>query len=83
MSDVPCIVNGDSMEAWEEPIQTGDIPETGEVFDVIVVGGGPAGSAAAAYNALNGCKVLLIEKGVWPRDKICGCLLYTSPSPRD
>ena len=72
MSDVPWIVNGDSVEVWEEPIQTGDIPETGEVFDVIVVGGGPAGSAAAAYNALNGCKVLLIEKGVWPRDKICG-----------
>jgi len=39
---------------------------------VIVVGGGPGGSAAAAYNALNGCKVLLIEKEIWPRDKICG-----------
>ena len=37
MSDVPWIVNGDSVEVWEEPIQTGDIPETGEVFDVIVV----------------------------------------------
>ena len=24
------------------------------------------------YNALNGCKVLLIEKDVWPRDKVCG-----------
>ena len=64
--------NGDSMESWEEPIETGEVPEDGVVFDVIVVGGGPAGSAAAAYNALNGCKVLLIEKGVWPRDKICG-----------
>ena len=41
-------------------------------FDVIVVGGGPGGSAAAAYNALNGCKVLLIEKGIWPRDKFVG-----------
>ncbi|MCP4849681.1 MAG: FAD-dependent oxidoreductase, partial [Verrucomicrobiaceae bacterium] len=60
------------MEAWEGAIDTGGVPENGSVFDVIVVGGGPAGSAAAAYNAMNGCKVLLIEKGVWPRDKVCG-----------
>jgi flavin-dependent dehydrogenase len=37
-----------------------------------VVGGGPGGSAAAAYNAMNGCRVLLLEKGIWPRDKPCG-----------
>ena len=48
------------------------MPEDGSHFDVIVVGGGPGGSAAAAYNALNGSKVLLIEKDVWPRDKPCG-----------
>ena len=60
------------MNDWENPIDSGAIPESESHFDVIVVGGGPAGSAAAAYNALNGCKVLLIEKEVWPRDKICG-----------
>ena len=60
------------MEAWEQPIDTGEVPEDGSHFDVIVVGGGPGGSAAAAYNALNGSKVLLIEKDVWPRDKPCG-----------
>ena len=60
------------MDDWEGPIDTGSIPEDGSSFDVIVVGGGPSGSAAASYNALNGCKVLLIEKEVWPRDKICG-----------
>ena len=31
-------------------------------FDVIVVGGGPAGSSAARMVAENGCKVALIEK---------------------
>ena len=60
------------MEGWEGPIDTGEVPEDGSYFDVIVVGGGPSGSAAASYNAMNGCKVLLIEKEVWPRDKVCG-----------
>ena len=60
------------MESWEHPIDTGEAPEDGSHFDVIVVGGGPGGSAAAAYNALKGNKVLLIEKDVWPRDKPCG-----------
>ncbi len=31
-------------------------------YDVIVVGGGPAGSTAARYVALNGARVLLLEK---------------------
>ena len=41
-------------------------------FDVIVVGGGPAGSAAACYAADEGLKVLLLEKDNYPRDKVCG-----------
>lgn len=60
------------MESWEEPIDTGEVPPDESSFDMIVVGGGPCGSAAAAYNAMNGCKVLLIEKEIWPRDKPCG-----------
>jgi len=62
----------DRMESWDGPIDTGEIPADGSRFDVIVVGGGPSGSAAATYNAMNGCKVLLIEKEEWPRDKVCG-----------
>ena len=60
------------MEFWEKEIITGPVPENNSNFDMIVVGGGPAGSAAAGYAAMKGDKVLLVEKGVWPRDKICG-----------
>ena len=57
---------------WESPFDSGPIPASDSVFDVIIVGGGPAGSAAASYLAMEGKKVLLIEKAIWPRDKICG-----------
>jgi geranylgeranyl reductase family protein len=40
--------------------------------DVIVVGAGPAGSAAAHYLAATGAEVLLLEKATFPRDKVCG-----------
>src|ERR1700712_4497075 len=40
--------------------------------DVIVVGAGPAGSTAATYLARSGVDVLLLEKSVFPRDKVCG-----------
>jgi geranylgeranyl reductase family protein len=39
---------------------------------VIVVGAGPAGSAAAYHLANAGIDVLLLEKQAFPRDKICG-----------
>ncbi len=40
-------------------------------YDVIVVGAGPGGSAAARKCADHGCKVLLLEKRRLPRHKIC------------
>jgi geranylgeranyl reductase family protein len=40
--------------------------------DVLVVGGGPSGSAAAAWAARSGKSVILIDKEVFPRDKACG-----------
>lgn len=40
--------------------------------DVVVVGAGPGGSTTAAYLAGLGLDVALLEKGTFPRDKICG-----------
>ncbi|MCA1693693.1 MAG: geranylgeranyl reductase family protein [Actinobacteria bacterium] len=40
--------------------------------DVIVVGGGPGGSATAHYLAQAGLDVLLLEKSTYPREKVCG-----------
>jgi len=41
-------------------------------FDLIVVGGGPAGSSAAITAARSGARVLLLERGQFPRHKVCG-----------
>ena len=40
--------------------------------DVLVVGAGPAGSAAAAWAARAGLDALLADAAVFPRDKTCG-----------
>ncbi|HUI08597.1 MAG TPA: FAD-dependent monooxygenase [Verrucomicrobiae bacterium] len=41
-------------------------------FDVIVVGGGPAGAAAATFCARRGWHVALFEHARFPRHKVCG-----------
>ena len=43
-----------------------------ETADVIVVGAGPGGSTAAYHLAAAGLDVLLLEKTVFPREKVCG-----------
>jgi flavin-dependent dehydrogenase len=42
------------------------------MYDLIVIGGGPAGSAAAITAARDGARVLLLERGKYPRHKVCG-----------
>lgn len=46
-----------------------DVPSETEV---LVVGAGPAGSAAAAWAARAGHDVLLVDAATFPRDKTCG-----------
>ena len=41
-------------------------------FDIIIVGGGPAGSACGTMLARAGLRVLILEKTKFPREKICG-----------
>jgi geranylgeranyl reductase family protein len=41
-------------------------------FDVVIVGGGPSGSACAYWLANAGWSVCLIEKKHFPREKTCG-----------
>lgn len=40
--------------------------------DLLIVGAGPAGSAAALWAARNGVRTLLIDAATFPRDKTCG-----------
>src|SRR3989304_3750670 len=42
------------------------------MYDLIVVGAGPAGASAARTAAQHGLKTLLIEKDQVPRNKLCG-----------
>jgi geranylgeranyl reductase family protein len=41
-------------------------------FDLVVVGAGPAGTAAAITGRALGLSVLLVDKATFPRDKTCG-----------
>jgi menaquinone-9 beta-reductase len=40
--------------------------------DVLVVGAGPGGSSAAFHLASRGVEVLMVDKAIFPREKVCG-----------
>jgi geranylgeranyl reductase family protein len=44
----------------------------GSIYDLIIVGAGPAGTTAALYAARCGLSALLLDKAKFPRDKTCG-----------
>lgn len=43
-----------------------------KIYDVIIVGAGPAGCAAALALDNSGLQVAIIDKHTFPRDKVCG-----------
>ena len=51
------------------------------MFDVAIVGAGPAGSSAAAFCAQAGLGVVLLERETFPREKVCGDCLNPSCWP--
>ncbi|MFD5122906.1 geranylgeranyl reductase family protein [Streptomyces sp. NPDC058385] len=52
--------------------QAADAGGGGQVWDVVIVGAGPAGASAAYAAAVAGRSVLLLEKAELPRYKTCG-----------
>jgi geranylgeranyl reductase family protein len=52
-----------------------------ELFDVAIVGGGPAGSSCAAFCARAGLRALVLERETFPREKVCGDCLNPSCWP--
>ena len=51
------------------------------LYDVAIVGAGPAGSAAATHLARAGWRVALVDRGVFPRDKPCAESLSPAVEP--
>jgi menaquinone-9 beta-reductase len=43
-----------------------------DACDVLIVGGGPAGSSCAWALRNSGLDVVILDKQIFPRDKICG-----------
>lgn len=68
MTDLPIVLFGDGPPLFRPtPAQIADrvglkIHATSEVYDVVIIGGGPAGLAAAVYGASEGLSTLLIEE---------------------
>ena len=47
-------------------------------YDVIIVGGGPAGCSAALALKSTGLKVAILDKSEFPREKVCGELMQSN-----
>ena len=50
-------------------------------FDVVVIGGGPAGATSALALAREGLRVAVVEKAAFPRRKVCGEFISATTWP--
>lgn len=68
-------ISGSAAVPAASSISSGQEARAPSDVDVLVVGGGPAGSACALRLARAGCSVAVIERESFPREKVCGdCL---------
>jgi menaquinone-9 beta-reductase len=51
------------------------------IYDLAIVGGGPAGSTCAAFSAANGLRTIVLEREKFPREKVCGDCINPSCWP--
>src|SRR6516162_5127410 len=57
------------------------MPPSTSLYDVAVIGAGPAGSAAATYLASKGLRIVLVDRARFPRDKPCAEYLSPAAEP--
>jgi menaquinone-9 beta-reductase len=50
-------------------------------YDALIIGGGPAGATAALILARNGWSVALVERGTYPRRRVCGEFISATNLP--
>jgi 2-polyprenyl-6-methoxyphenol hydroxylase-like FAD-dependent oxidoreductase len=74
---LPVFVNVDTLVTPENTLAATISPAVAasRVWDVLIVGAGPAGSVAARELARRGISTLLVDRCRFPRDKVCGSCL--------
>ncbi len=50
-------------------------------YDIVIIGGGPAGASAALFLEKKGYNIALLDQALFPRDKVCG--EFISPAADD
>ena len=52
-----------------------------KAYDIVIIGGGPAGASAALFLEKKGYRIALLDQAFFPRDKVCG--EFISPAADD
>ena len=74
------MINGHAM-IWQRTMMAGNEYGDGPVYDVAVVGAGPAGAATAIHCARAGWRVVVVDRVSFPRDKPCAEYLSPAAEP--